>query len=204
MTFSTDLPSPADQRDIIKSLEQNNPRKEGTDAFLISLRWYLRWQSNVGWLTGIPAPDGVACGPIDNTPLLRNGEFDWGHKKEFTDFAILVEAVWNQLFLWYGGGPPIAVPIGRGPFNSLVVAWPKFPVTLLYRNTEQTYAAGRSSLIGDIHAAARGLFRVSDTEKTQIRESLNGLPGRVLEDSRTSESCGLRRKLTLLDRKSVV
>jgi hypothetical protein len=51
-----------------------------------------------------------------------------------SDFAILVEALWNQLFVWYGGGPPIAVPIDRDPFNSLVVAWPKFPVTLLYRH----------------------------------------------------------------------
>jgi hypothetical protein len=80
------------------------------------------------------------------------------------DFAILAEAVWNQFVFRYDGGPPIPVPFHPNRVRRAIVAWRKFPVILLYRDTDKRYFADQFSRIGYIHEAAIDLFGITNSE----------------------------------------
>jgi hypothetical protein len=156
------VPSLAEQRDIIKLLEQNNPRTIGMNAFLISVPWLRQWQTDVCWMRKIAKTDVVSCCALGNTHLLRDGDCDWEHKNEFMDCAILVEAIWNQFALWYGGGPPIPVPIRSSRFGRPIVAWRELRVVLRYGDTVKRYLADRFCPIGAIQDAAIDIFGISN------------------------------------------
>ena len=47
-------------------------------------------------------------GYIDNTPILEpDHQMLLSEIQENTNFIIIPEDLWSQLYVWYGGGPPI-------------------------------------------------------------------------------------------------
>jgi ubiquitin carboxyl-terminal hydrolase 4/11/15 len=123
-------PPPADeQRRCIRRLIRNNPLKLGESAYLISLSWFTPWRESVGFRDD-DLPTEASVPPIDNTTLLTSSQVLRPEALEGTDFAILSAPVWAQLHAWFGGGPPIPVPVTAGSDGLPVAIIRVFPIVL--------------------------------------------------------------------------
>mmetsp|Transcript_20550 Transcript_20550/g.78775 ORF Transcript_20550/g.78775 Transcript_20550/m.78775 type:complete len:692 (+) Transcript_20550:604-2679(+) len=107
----------------MRCLYRDQPRLEAGDVwYLIDATWYRKWKRYVRWDTMIPR--AARPGPIDNRPLLEDPEGDGeslvkANVQEMTDFYIITGEEWEQLLVWYGGGPTIGRPvIAHGAYNS--------------------------------------------------------------------------------------
>ncbi|GAB2274235.1 hypothetical protein Dimus_009002 [Dionaea muscipula] len=122
--------TPSQEKQIIADLmaKANSNLKEGNLFFVVSARWYVAWQRYVGddidedslAHHSIPAqaadlPKRIdKPGPIDNSDLvvnLKDEESDHleliRSLEEGPDYVLVPEEVWNKLFDWYKGGPPL-------------------------------------------------------------------------------------------------
>ncbi|KAI4326771.1 hypothetical protein L6164_019308 [Bauhinia variegata] len=127
------LPHPPEEEnriiaELMKDSESN--LKEGNLYYIISNRWFSRWQRYAGPCIGIFSTDEqssdcrqskVACseisdrpGPIDNSDIVSNDN-DWEGNyieirrmlEEGSDYVLVPQKVWEKLYEWYSGGPPL-------------------------------------------------------------------------------------------------
>ncbi|AEE31532.1 ubiquitin-specific protease 11 [Arabidopsis thaliana] len=110
--------TPEEERRIVTELnnEAEADLKEGNLYFVISNRWYTRWQRFVGLLTeefrsGEPS-EVTRPGPIDNHDII-DSESDASDPQlrmmleEGVDYTLVQQEVWRKLVKWYKGGPPV-------------------------------------------------------------------------------------------------
>ncbi|KAL9232533.1 hypothetical protein vseg_007637 [Gypsophila vaccaria] len=118
-------PSPEEQRQIVKALilEADSNLKEGNFYYVVSYRWFQRWQIYSGldvngYMMCAGSPDLPnelnKPGPIDNSDLVSNSLASHPDSldlirtlEEGRDYALVPEDVWNKLLEWYGGGPSL-------------------------------------------------------------------------------------------------
>ncbi|OHT08150.1 Clan CA, family C19, ubiquitin hydrolase-like cysteine peptidase [Tritrichomonas foetus] len=114
------LPSPEEQKQRYKQLEQESKLIPGENAYLISMKWLSTFKRDIGYY--YHSENERQCGKIDNSRLLNSsGEFDSEKVNERIDYEIVTKDVWNQLFEWYGGGPEIKAPIVQSVTGPKVV-----------------------------------------------------------------------------------
>ncbi|XP_058770669.1 ubiquitin carboxyl-terminal hydrolase 9-like [Vicia villosa] len=121
------LPIPAEEEkrivtELIKKSELN--LKEGNLYYVISNRWFSRWQMYVGHSPGMLSTDQqssdgrhadtVRPGPIDNSDIISNGSNCDGNDLDIyrtlledTDYVLVPQEVWERLLEWYKGGPEL-------------------------------------------------------------------------------------------------
>lgn len=91
--------------------------KEGNLYFVISNRWYSRWQRYVGDCAGMLSTDQQSSdrpGPIDNSDIISNGSNCDGNDLDIdrtlvenTHYVLVPQEVWERLLEWYKGGPAL-------------------------------------------------------------------------------------------------
>ncbi|XP_071703155.1 ubiquitin carboxyl-terminal hydrolase 9-like [Rutidosis leptorrhynchoides] len=128
---SLSLPcTPEEEKRIVKELTEfaDSSLKEGNLYYVISNRWFTKWQKYVGEETGEfmfneistdkqPTQLSKAAespGPIDNTDIITD---DGGsdvkdlqlHRTliEGSDYVLVPQGVWEKLHGWYKGGPAL-------------------------------------------------------------------------------------------------
>ncbi|KAK8512013.1 hypothetical protein V6N12_074697 [Hibiscus sabdariffa] len=126
--------TPEEENKIVTDLRNESERnlKEGNLYFVVSARWFRRWERYVGIdadknlnqnrSSGSRHSNGVSSlgaerpGPIDNSDIIENGG-DCDCKENETqlrrmlmeghDYVLVPQGVWEKLHQWYGGGPPL-------------------------------------------------------------------------------------------------
>lgn len=162
------LPSATDQRAAVNSItgDPSNALKEGeNEAYLIDLRWYDQFRSFVG--LGSDAPGDVDVPPINNSALLR-GKFINTAACEGVDFYVVCPALWSQLQEWYGGGPPVPVPVGRDRLGRLVAPSRFYIFTVSYRGEKRQMQFHNLNTGKDVNRIARKEFKVPDNVETRV------------------------------------
>ncbi|KAJ7952218.1 Ubiquitin carboxyl-terminal hydrolase [Quillaja saponaria] len=114
--------------ELMKKSESN--LKEGNLYYVISNRWFSRWQRYIGPSVGIfstddqssdsqhchVAPSKIADrpGPIDNLDIVLNERDFEGNDLEILkmleeglDYVLVPQEVWEKLLEWYKGGPAL-------------------------------------------------------------------------------------------------
>ncbi|KAL2325258.1 hypothetical protein Fmac_024316 [Flemingia macrophylla] len=114
--------------ELIKESELN--LKEGNIYYVISNRWFSRWQSYVGPCVGMlsinkKSSDGHDAdmvhskiadrpGPIDNSDIISKGNNCDNNNldihrmlQEGSDYVLVPQKVWERLLEWYKGGPAL-------------------------------------------------------------------------------------------------
>ncbi|KHN14762.1 Ubiquitin carboxyl-terminal hydrolase 10 [Glycine soja] len=160
--------------ELIKESELN--LKEGNLYYVISNRWFSRWQSYVGPCVGMLSIDKQSSdnhlithpkiadrpGPIDNSDIISKGNNCDSNNldihrmlEEGTDYVLVPEKVWERLLEWYKGGP--ALPrklISQGlelkQYN--VEVYPlSLKVTDARDNSQSIVKLSRKATIGELH-----------------------------------------------------
>ncbi|KAJ9549733.1 hypothetical protein OSB04_022276 [Centaurea solstitialis] len=122
--------TPEEERRIVKELTEKAESclKEGNLYYVVSIRWFTKWQKYVGEEIGAyqlkdlstdkqaspSTKGGERPGPIDNTDIITNGgdrdqsDLQIGRSLlEGSDYALVPQGVWEKLHGWYKGGPAL-------------------------------------------------------------------------------------------------
>ncbi|XVF53187.1 hypothetical protein PTKIN_Ptkin05aG0080200 [Pterospermum kingtungense] len=126
--------TPEEEKKIVTDLRNESERnlKEGNLYFVISSRWFQRWERFVGidangdlienessdsrHFDGASSMVAERPGPIDNSDIVQNGS-DCDCKEneiqlrrglmEGQDYVLVPQGVWEKLHEWYKGGPAL-------------------------------------------------------------------------------------------------
>ncbi|CAN1160618.1 Ubiquitin carboxyl-terminal hydrolase 5 [Linum perenne] len=177
-------------RDIALAAEANS--KEGDDFFLITQRWWQHWieyvnqdqqnSINDGSST-LEHSDSVSCSKrpavIDNSDLIYDPASHDGNAAveipdsllEGRDYVLLPQEVWNQLFSWYGGGPPLARKVISSGLSQTELAVEVYPLRLqllvVHKGDRSTIRISKKETIGELHRRACEIFDLN-TEQVCI------------------------------------
>ncbi|KAJ0634602.1 putative ubiquitinyl hydrolase 1 [Helianthus annuus] len=122
--------TPEEEARIVKQLTEKDESclKEGNFYYVLSTRWFKKWQKYVGEEIGEYEMEDVSIdkqsstltkagerpGPIDNTDIVKNEEGRDGgdlqlHRTltEQVDYVLVPQLVWEKLHGWYKGGPAL-------------------------------------------------------------------------------------------------
>lgn len=121
--------TPEEEKRIVDELtiKSENNLKDGNLYYVISNRWFTEWQKYTGQWGEYPVDEQqnyprdvvhsiTPCRPgsIDNSDIISNGNgFEGGDYElyrtlsEEHDYVLVPEEVWEKLFEWYKGGPPL-------------------------------------------------------------------------------------------------
>ncbi|XP_057422857.1 ubiquitin carboxyl-terminal hydrolase 9-like [Lotus japonicus] len=124
--------TPEEENRIVSELIQESELnlKEGQLFYVISNRWFSRWQRYAGPCVGILSTDnqssdgqhantihseiGDRPGQIDNSDIISNGNNCDGNNfdihrmlEEGKDYVLVPQKVWERLLEWYKGGPAL-------------------------------------------------------------------------------------------------
>ncbi|OMO79890.1 Peptidase C19, ubiquitin carboxyl-terminal hydrolase 2 [Corchorus capsularis] len=127
--------TPEEEKKIVSDLRNESELnlKEGNLYFVISSRWFRRWEKYVGIEAdenslgnqsydpqrlngGVASAAAERPGPIDNSDIILNGiDCDSNEKEiqirkslqEGQDYVLVPQAVWEKLYEWYKGGPAL-------------------------------------------------------------------------------------------------
>ena len=78
--------------------------------YLIDTKWFKQWKKYVGydnWDVGLAGEESANPGPIDNSPLFKEGTTDTlkDHLMDELDFVLVPDDAWQKLTAWYGTVP---------------------------------------------------------------------------------------------------
>ncbi|XP_035842496.1 ubiquitin carboxyl-terminal hydrolase 9 isoform X2 [Helianthus annuus] len=122
--------TPEEEARIVKQLTEKDESclKEGNFYYVLSTRWFKKWQKYVGEEIGEYEMEDVSIdkqsstltkagerpGPIDNADIVKNEEGRDGgdlqlHRTltEQVDYVLVPQLVWEKLHGWYKGGPAL-------------------------------------------------------------------------------------------------
>ncbi|XP_012569950.1 ubiquitin carboxyl-terminal hydrolase 10-like isoform X2 [Cicer arietinum] len=124
--------SPEEEKRIVAELIKKSELnlKEGNLYFVISNRWFSKWQRYVGHSVGMLSTDQQSSdgqhadtghseiihrpGPIDNSDIISNQSNCDGNDldirqtlEEEKDYVLVPQEVWERLLEWYKGGPAL-------------------------------------------------------------------------------------------------
>lgn len=161
--------------ELVKESELN--LKEGNLYYVISNRWFSRWQSYVGPCVGMLSIDKQPSdgqgdmihtkiadrpGPIDNSDIISK-ENNCDSKnvdiqrtlQEGTDYILVPEKVWERLLEWYKGGPALPrklISQGLGHKQYSVEVYPlSLKVTDARDNSQSIVKLSKKATIGELH-----------------------------------------------------
>ena len=170
---------------------------DGSAWFVLSTDWFRRWQiftSN----EAIVDSEQASPGPIDNFPLLAQGEeFELASYntcklkmkediEEGSDFILLPEKAWEALHTWYGGGPPFP----RLAVDDKVGIW---PTKILSISSITQY----SPVVKEQRTRVPGRLRTSSGDLGLSLQVVYNDCGLSKVSSKAGNSCFVCRKLAL-------
>lgn len=109
--------TPEEEKQMIKYLTDEAERdlKEGNLYYVVSARWFSKWESYVGReireTESSESGDLERPGPIDNSDIVESGSDGEPELNrtllEGRDYVLVPHKVWDKLSLWYKGGPAL-------------------------------------------------------------------------------------------------
>jgi len=118
---ATQAPVPAEQKKIVKRLNELRTFHQGDTWYLMVVKWWQTWKEYVGYDDHLflwderPEP-----GPIENHDLLDGKQKVQEGVIENSDYIVVCDEVWNLFHLWYGGGPAIGRKVIRNNWSSVL------------------------------------------------------------------------------------
>eukprot|EP00708_Paratrimastix_pyriformis_P002027 GAFH01000765.1.p1 GENE.GAFH01000765.1~~GAFH01000765.1.p1 ORF type:complete len:982 (-),score=320.61 GAFH01000765.1:306-3251(-) len=105
---SVEVPQPAEQKDILSPLLKHE-MTVGDTYFLVPAQWWRKFKQYIFADDLQPGESSADPGAIDCSDLIDSttGKVRLSLMEEM-DFVFVHEAVWEKIFRWYQGGPPIA------------------------------------------------------------------------------------------------
>ncbi|XP_019188510.1 PREDICTED: ubiquitin carboxyl-terminal hydrolase 5 isoform X2 [Ipomoea nil] len=166
-------------RDISISAEAQT--KEGDTFYLITQRWWHEWleyvnQNQINSLNDGSASEYCALkrpSSIDNSDIIYEATSESSVMGielrdtlvEGTDYILLPQEVWNQLYTWYGGGPILARKVISSGLSQTELAVEVYPLRLqlhLMPNDEcSTIRISKKETIGELHKKASKIFNLN-------------------------------------------
>lgn len=123
---ATCLPlTPEEERRIVQDLKDKSEKhlKHGNLYFIVSTRWFRKWERYVGIDSGeldgqdfsvATTKDLGRPGPIDNSDIIKSGSGSEGNEPQIgrmldegQHYNLVPQEVWDKLYEWYKGGPPL-------------------------------------------------------------------------------------------------
>ncbi|XP_020225932.1 ubiquitin carboxyl-terminal hydrolase 9 [Cajanus cajan] len=162
--------------ELIKESELN--LKDGNVYFVISNRWFSRWQSYVGSCVGMLSIDKQSSdgqdaemthtkiadrpGPIDNSDIISKGNnYDSNnldiHRmlEEGADYVLVPEKVWERLLEWYKGGPALPRKLISQGLEHKQYSVEVYPLSLKVidarDNSQSIVKLSKKATIGELH-----------------------------------------------------
>ncbi|XP_047313700.1 ubiquitin carboxyl-terminal hydrolase 5 [Impatiens glandulifera] len=191
---SNDVPEPAPEEEKLKIrdlyLTAEAQTKEGDIFYLITQRWWQDWLQFVYQNQANMVPEGSSSDhhesagltnikrplAIDNSDLIYEAasEDDAAGIElldtlvEGTDYILLPEEVWNQLYAWYGGGPILARKVINCGLSQTELAVEVYPLRLHLHLTPKgdntTIRISKKETIGELHKRACEIFSLDPTQ----------------------------------------
>ncbi|CAF2125121.1 unnamed protein product [Brassica napus] len=188
-----DFPStPEEERRIVSELttESEDNLKEGNLYFVISKRWYARWEKYVEQPTtnGCESP---RPGPIENSDIIENttSSDDPQLRRllvEGEHYVLVPQQVWNRLAEWYSGGPPIPRKLICQGFYSRSFSVEVYPLCLLLTDARDdsitAIRLGKQASIKELYEKVCAMTEVSQ-EKAHIWDYFGKRKGQLLDPS---------------------
>lgn len=170
-------------RDIALAAEANT--KEGDIFYLITQRWWQHWIEYVNQDQPINANDGSSFAEIydsfgssmlkrpaniDNSDLIYDAASEDSNASieihdtllEGRDYVLLPQEVWNQLYLWYGGGPKLARKVISAGLSQTELTVEVYPLRLqlleVPKGDRATIRISKKETIGELHRRACEIF----------------------------------------------
>ncbi|CAM8973220.1 unnamed protein product [Rhodiola kirilowii] len=179
--------SPEDERvairDIVTSAEADT--KEGDTFYLITHRWWQSWLKYVNQEHPVMTSNGplnneghdlsnsselLRPSSIDNSDLMLDSALEDSNTEmgirnslvEGRDYILLPHGVWNQLYLWYGGGPVVARKVIKSGLSQTELSVEVYPLLLqllvMPRGDQSTIRISKKETIGELHRRACETF----------------------------------------------
>ncbi|XP_052623564.1 ubiquitin carboxyl-terminal hydrolase 5 isoform X1 [Lactuca sativa] len=176
----TDL-SPEEEKQVISGFARKGEAeaKEGDTFFLLSLRWWRIWSAFVNQSPTITTNDGSSMEyqgsgrrppSIDNSDLICESSSEdstpeiYDTLVEGTDYILVPEEIWNQLYAWYGGGPALARKVitrGSSQTELTVEVYPlRLQLHFVPRVDHYPLKMSRKETIGALHKKACQIFHL--------------------------------------------
>ncbi|GLT64638.1 hypothetical protein SLA2020_371180 [Shorea laevis] len=117
--------TPEDERQIVHDLKNKSELhlKEGNLYYVISTWWFRNWENYVGIDIGESEAQSLDVvlseatdrpGPIDNSDIIETGSGSGVNELQLRrmlvegqDYVLVPQDVWEKLYEWYKGGPPL-------------------------------------------------------------------------------------------------
>ncbi|KAF2325762.1 hypothetical protein GH714_036668 [Hevea brasiliensis] len=220
--------TPEEERKIVKDLmdEAELDLKEGNLYYIVSARWFARWESYVGHssddhlvdmqssdsqdLAVVPMSIPDRPGQINNSDIVENRSDGEGDDLELArtllegrDYVLVPQKVWEKLVQWYKGGP--ALPrkmISQGVFNKKQFNVEVYPLRLKLIDSRDAYEftirLSRKASLHELYERVCTL-RGTEREKAIIWDYFNKHKQSLLVDSnRTLEESNLQMDQEIL------
>ncbi|KAG0472740.1 hypothetical protein HPP92_014597 [Vanilla planifolia] len=188
--------TPEKERELINELtkETDANLKEGDLFYLISTRWWSKWQEYVGLYSSIDLPNfsnhsntvtrqrSCRPGQIDNSDLVYSianenyCEQLHGNLQEDLNYHLVPQKVWKKLQEWYKGGPEIprkVISNGIGRKNLVVEVYPlKLHLIDTRDNSKRVIIMSKKATVGELYNEVCMLLKL-DKDKVFIWDFFN-------------------------------
>ncbi|XP_065858457.1 ubiquitin carboxyl-terminal hydrolase 9-like [Euphorbia lathyris] len=219
--------TPEEERQIVKELmdEAELDLKEGNLYYVISSRWFTRWESYVGQginlvdeqqssdrqhMDVIPSRIAERPGPIDNSDIVENGAEGKGDDLGLTrtllegrDYTLVPLKVWEKLVQWYKGGPTLPRKmIAQGVSDKKQFSVEVYPLHLKLidsrDNNELTVTISRKASVHQLYEKVCALTGIQQ-EKIIIWDYFNkNKQEKLVDPNVTLEHCHLQMDQEIL------
>ncbi|XP_059659946.1 ubiquitin carboxyl-terminal hydrolase 5 isoform X1 [Cornus florida] len=175
-------------RDIATAAESQT--KEGDTFYLITQRWWQDWIEYVTQIQTTITNDGSSSehhdsvgssslkrpSVIDNSDLINEAASEDStlglelHDTlvEGTDYILLPQEVWNQLYAWYGGGPTLARKVINSGLSQTELAVEVYPLRLqlhlMPKGDHSAIRISKKETIGELHRRACEIFDLNSEQ----------------------------------------
>ncbi|OHS97695.1 hypothetical protein TRFO_36068 [Tritrichomonas foetus] len=187
------LPDNAEQCQIIRNLLDSSLIPD-SDGYLISTKWFNQWKESVGF-NDVATFSKVS--PIDNS-LLTVDDHVRADAINGVDYEIVSEAVYNKLFEWYGGGPPLKMPI-EGDMNhetsDIIVKIPQ--IDIFFRDDHHLFEYSPLKPIDGLKRIACDYFKAQESN-TRICDYTFRIRSTELKENTNLSYYGFSSEATLL------
>ncbi|KAH7836981.1 hypothetical protein Vadar_008145 [Vaccinium darrowii] len=189
---SSSEPMPDEEKATIRdiSMAAEAQIKEGDTFYLITQRWWQDWLEYVNQNQATITPDGSSSdrldsigltnlkrpSAIDNSDLIYEAESEDSpigidlHDTlvEGTDYILLPQEVWNQLYAWYGGGPTLARKVINSGLSQTELAVEVYPLRLqlhlMPKGDNSSIRISKKETIGQLHRRACEIFDLNSEQ----------------------------------------
>ncbi|KAI6696953.1 hypothetical protein NL676_017072 [Syzygium grande] len=185
--------TPEEERVLIRdiALASESGTKEGDTFYLLTQRWWQHWIEYVNQDQSNNMNDGPSLtencdsagsitlrkpSVIDNSDLINDSaseESSAGFEIHDTllegrDYVLLPYEVWNQLYVWYGGGPTLPRKVISSGLSQTELAVEVYPLRLhllvMSKGDRTTIRISKKETVGDLHRRACEIFDLNSEQ----------------------------------------